>query len=257
MANTMNSSTNAVVRDAVAESIAPSDFIDFYQLLDAPADATTTHLRRRINDLYSEAQSNRDHRNAAKRRQYEALCELLPYCRQVLLTPDKRARYDEYRGQVASGAANIPSFESLMSELATSGIEIADDSGERVSLPGIEDDDVYLPASSPPVSNQTSKKSASRQTSASIASQPSAAEQVTLAGAAGRTRTLSKTARDSLIGSATSVLVFTAIFVVGWLVFHDMSWAVFLAAIAGVITWIVAHRKAVADAASSERNRVS
>ncbi len=124
---------------------AASDFIDFYQLLGADQEATTTALRRRINDLYTEAQSNRDHRNPAKRRRYEALCELLPYCRIVLLDPDKRVRYDRYREQF-QGGASVPAFENMMDEIAG---RIEDDmsngTGEKVGLLGVEGDDDYLP----------------------------------------------------------------------------------------------------------------
>lgn len=124
---------------------ASSDFIDFYQLLGADHEATTTALRRRINDLYTEAQSNRDHRNPTKRRRYEALCELLPYCRIVLLDPDKRVRYDRYREQF-QGGASVPAFENMMDEIAG---RIEDDltsgNGEKVGLLGVEGDDDYLP----------------------------------------------------------------------------------------------------------------
>ena len=124
---------------------AASDFIDFYQLLGADHEATTTALRRRINDLYTEAQSNRDHRNPTKRRRYEALCELLPYCRIVLLDPDKRVRYDRYREQF-QGGTGVPAFENMMDEIAG---RIEDDltsgNGEKVGLLGVEGDDDYLP----------------------------------------------------------------------------------------------------------------
>jgi len=123
---------------------AASDFIDFYQLLGADSEATTTALRRRINDLYSEAQSNRDHRNPTKRRRYEALCELLPYSRIVLLDPDKRARYDRYREQFEAGS-EVPSFEAMMDEIAGRIDDVASD-GEKIGLPGVEGDDNFLPA---------------------------------------------------------------------------------------------------------------
>lgn len=123
---------------------AASDFIDFYQLLGADSEATTTALRRRINDLYTEAQSNRDHRNPTKRRRYEALCELLPYSRIVLLDPDKRARYDRYREQFEAGA-NVPSFEAMMDEIAGRIDDVAGD-GEKIGLPGVEGDDNFLPS---------------------------------------------------------------------------------------------------------------
>ena len=124
---------------------AAPDFMDFYQLLGADSEATTTALRRRINDLYTEAQSNRDHRNPTKRRRYEALCELLPYCRIVLLDPDKRARYDRYREQFEAGTS-VPSFEQMMDEIAGRiDDDSTDNNGEKVGLPGVEGDDNFLP----------------------------------------------------------------------------------------------------------------
>lgn len=126
-------------------SNASSDFIDFYQLLGADHEATTTALRRRINDLYTEAQSNRDHRNPTKRRRYEALCELLPYCRIVLLDPDKRVRYDRYREQF-QGGTTVPSFENMMDEIAGRlDDDMSSGTGEKVGLLGVEGDDDYLP----------------------------------------------------------------------------------------------------------------
>ena len=138
--NTMPTSANP----SSANSAAP-DFIDFYQLLGADAEATTTALRRKINDLYQEAQSNRDHRNPTKRRRYEALCDLLPYCRIVLLDPDKRARYDRYREEHEAGKP-VPPLDAMMDEIAGR----VDDSlsganGEKIGLLAVKGDDDYLP----------------------------------------------------------------------------------------------------------------
>lgn len=137
-----NLSTSA---NQTSTSSAAPDFIDFYQLLGADVEATTTALRRKINDLYQEAQSNRDHRNPTKRRRYEALCDLLPYCRIVLLDPDKRARYDRYREQHEDGKA-VPPLDSMMDEIAGR----VDDSlsganGEKIGLLAVKGDDDYLP----------------------------------------------------------------------------------------------------------------
>jgi hypothetical protein len=245
---------------AASNSAASSHFIDFYQLLDSPTDATTTYLRRVINELYSEAQSNRDHRNANKRRRYEALCELLPYCRIVLLDPGKRARYDLYREQVASGITAVLDFEDLMNELVSSEGESADGEG-RVSLPGIENDDAYLPVSATTAHNG---KSAARAPRASGAPRTEAMDEAIMAGAAGQPRQLSRSARDSLIGSAFSVVVFTIVFAVAWFISHDLSWAVLPASLAGILDWIIVHRKlassgisAAHETAAPGKNRVS
>lgn len=138
---------------------AASDFIDFYQLLGADTEATTTALRRRINDLYTEAQSNRDHRNPTKRRRYEALCELLPYSRIVLLDPDKRARYDRYREQFEAGTT-VPSFENMMDEIAGRiDDDLSDNSDEKIGLPGVEGDDNFLPMTPGTLSGTSSRSS--------------------------------------------------------------------------------------------------
>ena len=234
---------------ATVDAAASGDFIDFYQLLEVPFDVTTTQLRHRVNELYTEAQRNRDHRNISKRRRYEALCELLPYCRIVLLDAGKRARYDRYREQVTSGAARVLDFESLMNELVSNEGE-SGDSQERISLPGIENDDAYLPVSVS-ASSRTSK--APRAAAASRG-----ADGVILTGAAGQPRQLSKAARDSLIGSVFSMVLFTGVFVVVWLLVRDLSWAILPASLAGIINWIVVHRKPASNAMSTPgQNRIS
>ncbi len=141
-----------------------SDFIDFYQLLGADQEATTTALRRRINDLYTEAQSNRDHRNPTKRRRYEALCELLPYCRIVLLDPDKRVRYDRYCEQFQAGTT-VPVFENMMDEIAGRiDDDLTNGKGEKVGLLGVEGDDDYLPVTPGGKPSETGQGSALRNT---------------------------------------------------------------------------------------------
>jgi hypothetical protein len=259
--NTIDSPPQASVGSTAPGAGASDDFIDFYQLLDIPTDATTTHLRRVINELYSEAQSNRDHRNVQKRRRYEAMCELLPYCRIVLLDPDKRARYDRYRQQVAAGAAEVLDFEDLMNELVSSEGE-SGDTHERISLPGIENDDAYLPVSATTARND--KPTATSAPQGSSGPRRAAANEAMLAGAAGQPRQLSKAARDSLVGSAFSVVVFTIVFTIAWLISRDLSWAVLPASIAAITNWIIVHRKPASSGvgasnrtSASGQNRIS
>jgi hypothetical protein len=224
------------------------DFIDFYDLLGAQTEATTTALRRRINELYSEAQNNRDHRNPNKRRQYEALCELLPYCRIVLLDPDKRARYDRYMEQAKSGQ-NVPPFENMMDEIAGSVGEVTGDSSEKIGLLGTEGDDNYLPekaaaanASTPPAGTARVKPSAKKiQAAQQSAAGSKEADAITLSGTAGQKRRVSKAAAASLMGSALSVIVFALVCVVFYFIAGDIHDAILYAAIAGLITWIVTH----------------
>jgi hypothetical protein len=223
-----------------------SDFINFYDLLGAQTEATTTALRRRINELYSEAQNNRDHRNPNKRRQYEALCELLPYCRIVLLDPDKRARYDRYMEQAKSGQ-NVPPFESMMDEIAGSVGEVAGESGEKIGLLGTEGDDNYLPEKAaadtvPDAATARVKPSAKKiQAAQQSAAGSKDAEATTLSGTAGQKRRVSKAAAASLMGSALSVIVFALVCIVSYFVTGNIYNSILYAAIAGLITWIVTH----------------
>ncbi len=71
-------------------------WIDYYALLDIASDADEDAIRRRIGRVYSDAASNSDHRNLARRDYYRALVErILPQCRRVMLDADWRSRYDE------------------------------------------------------------------------------------------------------------------------------------------------------------------
>ena len=94
----------------------PDDFVDFYDLLSQPSDAPTIQLRSRINEMYAEAQANRDHRNPERRRQYATLLHWIPQARNVLLHEGKRAKYDAYATQVKSGGASA-NFRAYLEEL--------------------------------------------------------------------------------------------------------------------------------------------
>jgi hypothetical protein len=220
-------------------------FVDFYDVLGAQQDATTTHLRRRINELYSEAQSNRDHRNPSKRRRYEALCELLPFCRIVLLDPDKRARYDKYREDVHAGTPGTPDFETAMEEIAGSvGPDL--NSGEKIGLLGVEGDDDYLPVTDEGTSTTgavqaRSEKGAIAANATTVA--PTVEDSVTLTGAAGTKRRVSRSASQSLMGSAFSVIAFAVICSLIWFLSHNLERAVLVAAIVAIIVWVVTHRR--------------
>ena len=261
MADSLHSSNPTAARGTAPES----DFIDFYQLLEAPTDATTTALRRRINELYSEAQSNRDHRNPTKRRRYEALCEILPYCRLVLLDPDKRARYDRYMEKSQAGQS-VPDFEAMMDEIV-GRIEDEDMGDERVGLLGVKGDDDYLPNASTMAALRGSGPSLAERPTAPVA-QPTAAappppqeaatsarvlkgenegdEAVVLKGAGGKRR-LSKEAASSLIGSIASVAVFFIAFPLTYRMMGstNFSWVmgVLIGSLLGAAVWLLTHRK--------------
>ncbi len=95
---------------------AANDFVDFYQMLEQPRDTPTINLRSRINEMYAEAQANRDHRNVERRRQYAHLLQWIPQARAVLLHEGKRAKYDVYAARAKSGGAN-ENFRAFLEEL--------------------------------------------------------------------------------------------------------------------------------------------
>lgn len=264
MSDSTNTSANSIAGSAHANNAgAPhgSDFIDFYDLLGAQTEATTTALRRRINELYSEAQNNRDHRNPNKRRQYEALCELLPYCRIVLLDPDKRARYDRYMEQAKSGQ-EVPPFENMMDEIAGSVGEVSGDSSEKIGLLGTEGDDNYLPEKAAATAAATAgtthvKPSAKKMQAAQQSAAGKEADAITLSGTAGQKRRVSKAAAASLMGSALSVIVFALVCIVSYFVTGNIHDAILYAAIAGLVTWIVTHLRRGSDGNRSGGNRIS
>ena len=226
---------------ATGSATSGSDFVNFYEMIGAQTEATTTALRRRINELYSEAQNNRDHRNPSKRRQYEALCELLPYCRIVLLDPDKRARYDRYM-ELAKSGQTVPEFESMMDEIAGNIGEIAGDTDEKIGLLGTEGDDNYLPEKAStvtPTDPATRKKPSARK-----AADTPAADATTLSGTAGQKRRVSKSAAASLMGSAISVIGFAVVLILAhFLLRKDFHDSVLYAAIVGLVLWVVTHMR--------------
>ena len=89
--------------------------VDLYALLDVPRDADAALLRKRIAQLYLEAQENLDHRNFRRRFYYQELFEVfLPQAHHILLNEKRRAEYNvqlvvRNRGAKASAAAPIAS----------------------------------------------------------------------------------------------------------------------------------------------------
>ena len=109
----------------IANAIGTNGFVDFYELLGLPGTAPTELVQERINDLYSKAQANREHRHQSKRREAELLLELLPQALVALSNPDNRARYDAYT--VASRVDAAPmEFSAFMNTL------VAGQNGERI-----------------------------------------------------------------------------------------------------------------------------
>ena len=118
----------------LAESQLENGTIDFYTLLGESPDADAETLRAKIGALYNYASANRDHRNLNKRREFQALLELLPPARTALLEEPKRARYDAYLVAARAGQADTD-FETFMNDLL--GNTEAD--ADKTSLLGVQD----------------------------------------------------------------------------------------------------------------------
>ena len=71
------------------------EFVDFYEILELPLDADRSEVRKRISEIYIEAQRNLDHRNFNTRVHYQQLFEIiLPQARYILLDEGRRDDYD-------------------------------------------------------------------------------------------------------------------------------------------------------------------
>ncbi len=89
--------TSAAVSAPVAKLAKPVDFINLYDILKLPAQSAPTDLRKRITEMYLEAQKNQDHRNHEKKVYYQQLYEVyLPQARHLLLDVKRRTEYDGY-----------------------------------------------------------------------------------------------------------------------------------------------------------------
>jgi len=87
------------------------EFVDLYQVLDLPLDADRGTVRKRINELYLDAQRNIDHRNFATRVKFQELFEVtLPQARYILLDDGRRDEYNRIVNsfRAASGASGAP-----------------------------------------------------------------------------------------------------------------------------------------------------
>jgi len=72
------------------------EFIDFYHALGLPVDADRKQIRSRINEAYTEAQRNLDHRHFATRVEHQKMFEvILPRARYILLDDSRRDDYDQ------------------------------------------------------------------------------------------------------------------------------------------------------------------
>jgi hypothetical protein len=204
-------------------SIKDDGFIDFYELLGIEPDATVTRIRTTINLLYNEAQANRDHRNLNRRREYQTLLQLLPQARELLLEEKKRERYDAFRDDVQRGVTAI-SFEDW-----TRGLKEEEETakGDRTAVLGIQDEENDGVPRAQVVKAPRAPKKVSRVSVGEDAPAP-------------RPR---NAARQSLVGSAISVIVFFVLLLLCVAIVKDLTISMLIASIAGLITWFGTHRK--------------
>lgn len=99
------------------------EFVDLYEILELATDAEADTIRKRINELYLEAQQNLDHRNAKKRLHFQQMYEIyLPQARHLLLDSRRREEYDRYLAAYRTGNKVVtpePSAAASMPETST------------------------------------------------------------------------------------------------------------------------------------------
>jgi len=198
-------------------------FIDFYELLAVEPDATVTRIRTTINALYNEAQSNRDHRNLNRRREYQTLLQILPQAREMLLEEKIRPRYDAFRDDVQRGAASI-SFEDWSRGLE----EEANVKSGRSSVLGVHEDE---------------REEGTHIATASVKKVGPKPVSRVVVGDDNRSSKSSPT-RDSLMGSIIAVAVFVVLMLVLLIVLKlEISLAILISCVAAITAWFVTHKK--------------
>ena len=198
-------------------------FVDFYELLAVGPDATVTRIRTTINALYNEAQSNRDHRNLNRRREYQTLLQLLPQAREMLLDEKIRPRYDEFREEALRGAASI-TFEDWTRSLT----EEANAKTGHSSVLGVHKDERNEGTH---IATASVKKVGPKPVSRVVVE-------------ADNRSSSSSSARASLLGSLITVVIFFVLFVVLRRALHlDLSLALLISCVAAIVAWFVTHKK--------------
>ena len=115
------------------------EFVDFYQILELPLDAERSDVRKRINELYVEAQKNLDHRNFDTRVRNQQLFEItLPQARYILLDAGRRDDYDRLVRDSRAPAEGAPASAPKVAPAQTT--EISQNVGgfkmEPTGIPG-------------------------------------------------------------------------------------------------------------------------
>lgn len=118
--------------------------VNLYSVLEVSPDAEDEAIRRRINNLFLEAQSNIDHRNFRRRFYYQELYEVhLPQARLHLLNPERRHAYDHsLKLRVLPSLTNAPheySLDSLPTVREENAVNLGADGLDLNSLPSVDD----------------------------------------------------------------------------------------------------------------------
>jgi len=194
-------------------------FVDYYELIHQEPDATITSLRSAINDLYNEAQANRDHRNLNKRRTYQELLDLLPQAREFLLEDDIRHQYNIYREESLNGIAKQSFEDWKVLALKKEGEE------EASSVLGVQEEQQRLRGQE--VRAQVLKVPKQPKSRVVVDKETSEVPQAT---------------SSSTLGAAASACVFFAVLIIAKVLLKTtLPVAILSAAILAILVWLGAH----------------
>ena len=118
------------------------EFVDFYEILELPVEAERSEIRKRISELYIEAQKNLDHRDFNKRVRNQQLFEMtLPQARYILLDDGRRDDYDRLvRASRASNAgASASSDAATTTTVRATEMEQSGSSGAAPRIDALPD----------------------------------------------------------------------------------------------------------------------
>lgn len=111
------------------------EFVDLYEVLELPVDADRNTLRKKINELYLDAQRNLDHRTFATRVRYQELFEVtLPQARYILLDDGRRDEYNRLVHAYRAAKNGTPVPPQSAPEAAKSSFALEPDPDS--SIPG-------------------------------------------------------------------------------------------------------------------------
>jgi multidrug efflux pump subunit AcrB len=195
-------------------------FIDYYELIHEEPHATITRLRSTINDLYNEAQANRDHRNLNKRRSYQQMLDLLPQAREFLLDEDNRHQYNIYRDESLDGVAKQSFEEWKAATLKREGEE------EDNTVLGVQEEQQRLRG---------------QEVRAQVLKVPKDKQPTSRVAVDNEKDKISTVSSSSQLGMAATACIFFAVLIIAKVLFHSsLPKAILIAGILGIIVWLAA-----------------